>query len=82
MTESQGRAAIQTAMRIAAIAKCAAIVRLFAICQIFYRQPVGDESAEALEGLIGPDATTAMFYICGLSGGGRLALWEELVPIE
>ncbi len=82
-TDSDGLAAIEVAKSISARAKETAIIRLFGIAQIFYRQPVGERAADELAALIGPDATCAMFYIYGLSGGlFPIESWAKIVCIE
>ena len=80
-TDEEGLAAIETAKSISFNEKSAAIVRLFAISQVFYRQPVGNLAINELHDLIGEDASYAMFYIAGFSSGAgatKIERWAEL----
>lgn len=77
-TETEGVAAIETAVRMAQTSKESAIIRLFAIAQVFYRRPIGDRAIEEMEKICDHDAVGAMFFICGYSGGGSFDQWERL----
>jgi hypothetical protein len=77
-TEAEGYAAIEIAVRIAPTAKQTAIVRLFAIAQVFYRQPVGDAAADEIQKLTDKGTVEAIFFISGYSIGGGGSNWEKL----
>ncbi len=81
MTETQALAAIEQTK---SLPKQTAIVRLFAISQLFYRQPVGEAAGDRLHALIGVEATNALFFLMGFSNSGNLTAekWERLVPVE
>lgn len=81
-SESQGRKALSAAMKLPADSKTTAIVRLFAIAMVFYRQPIGDLAWEGLHILMGVEETSALAFISGFSVGGAGARWEQLVPWE
>jgi hypothetical protein len=81
-TEAEGRAAIKVATQISSTAKEIAIVRLFAIAQVFYRQPVGEEACQAMRLFLDDASIAAMFFIAGASrGGGNCEHWARIAQI-
>lgn len=77
-TEAEGYAAIELAVRIALTEKHTAIIRLFAISQVFYRQPVGERATDEIEKLTDGGTVSAIFFIAGYSIGGAGSKWEKL----
>lgn len=78
-TEAEGYAAIEAAVRIALTEKHTAIIRLFAISQVFYRQPVGQRAADEIEKLTDGGTVSAIFFIAGYSmAGGAASKWEKM----
>lgn len=87
-TELDGYAAIERAKELAGTAKETAIVRLYAVAQLFYRQPVGDAAADALHEIMGDAEVNALFYLCGLSlgmgmsNGNSIETWAKIACIS
>jgi hypothetical protein len=77
-TDAEGLAAIEVAKR---LDKATAIIRLFAIAQVFYRQPVGVRACEELDRIIDWETSSAVFFISGFSGIPPTEKWAEIACI-
>lgn len=86
-TDTDGYAAIARATELTGTAKEMAIIRLYAVAQLFYRQPVGEAAVDALHEIMGDAEVTALFYLCGLSiimgmsGGNGTETWAKIACI-
>ena len=83
-TDDQGLAAIETAKRILPTARMTAIIRLYAVAMVFYRQPVGYRAFDELWTVIGADELHALCFLCGPSSVTPVVereRWAELACI-
>lgn len=62
-----------------ALPKNVKIVRLVAVTQLNYRQPLGDKAWDAIRGLTDDDTVMAIAYLLGYSSAGA-DNWQKLLP--
>lgn len=56
-------------------------IRLLAIAQLNYRQPLGSYAVSAMHRLIGADASAAIFFILGYTARPNID-WQRLLDIS
>jgi len=56
------------------------LIRLYAVTQLNFRQPLGDDALDAMRSMTDHDTVSAIMFLGGVCQGADQKVWEDLLP--